>query len=158
MSVFSNEVVVEPGTTPLPVDGSGVTQPISAVSLPLPSGAATATKQDTGNASLASIDSKLTNPLPVSFATAATTPTQSQIVLSSSISTTLLAANANRKQILLFCPKATAYITYGATANSTNWSRIAIAANTQFEIEDGYRGVISIMSTVNQTVTVTELA
>lgn len=38
------------------VDGSGVTQPISAVSLPLPSGAATGTKQDTGNTSLASID------------------------------------------------------------------------------------------------------
>jgi hypothetical protein len=42
------------------VDGSGVTQPISAASLPLPSGAATAAKQDTGNASLASIDGKIT--------------------------------------------------------------------------------------------------
>lgn len=44
------------------------TQPISAASLPLPAGAATSAKQDTGNASLASIDSKLTNPIPVSFA------------------------------------------------------------------------------------------
>lgn len=51
------------------VDGSGVTQPISAASLPLPSGAATSALQTTGNASLASIDAKLTNPLPVSFAT-----------------------------------------------------------------------------------------
>lgn len=34
----------------------------------LPTGAATAAKQDTGNTSLASIDSKLTNPLPVSAA------------------------------------------------------------------------------------------
>lgn len=40
--------------------------PVSAASLPLPSGAATSTKQDTGNTSLASIDAKLTNPLPVS--------------------------------------------------------------------------------------------
>lgn len=42
------------------------TQPVSAVSLPLPSGAATSAKQDTGNTSLASIDTKLTSPLTVS--------------------------------------------------------------------------------------------
>jgi hypothetical protein len=40
----------------LKVDGSAVTQPISAVSLPLPTGAATEGKQDTGNASLSIID------------------------------------------------------------------------------------------------------
>src|SRR4051812_41001383 len=39
---------------------------VSAASLPLPSGAATGARQDTGNTSLASIDTKLTNPLPVS--------------------------------------------------------------------------------------------
>lgn len=44
----------------IPVDPSGVTSPISAVSLPLPSGAATASAQTTGNASLASIDGKIT--------------------------------------------------------------------------------------------------
>lgn len=49
----------------VPVDGSGVTQPVSAVSLPLPTGAATEAKQDTANTSLASIDSKLTSPLSV---------------------------------------------------------------------------------------------
>lgn len=41
-----------------PVDGSGVTQPISAVALPLPSGAATSANQSTEIASLASLDSK----------------------------------------------------------------------------------------------------
>lgn len=40
--------------------------PVSAASLPLPTGAATEAKQDTGNSSLASIDAKLANPLPVS--------------------------------------------------------------------------------------------
>lgn len=49
----------------VPVDGSGVTQPVSAASLPLPTGAATEAKQDTANTSLASIDSKLTSPLSV---------------------------------------------------------------------------------------------
>jgi hypothetical protein len=42
------------------------TQPISASSLPLPSGSATSANQSTGNTSLASIDTKLTNPLPIS--------------------------------------------------------------------------------------------
>lgn len=41
------------------------TQPVSAASLPLPTGAATAANQATANASLASIDGKLANPLPV---------------------------------------------------------------------------------------------
>lgn len=39
----------------VPVDGSGVTQPISAVSLPLPLGASTSALQTTGNTSLATI-------------------------------------------------------------------------------------------------------
>lgn len=51
-----------------PVSGSffQATQPVSAATLPLPTGASTAARQDTGNTSLASIDAKLTNPLPVS--------------------------------------------------------------------------------------------
>lgn len=47
------------------VDGSAVTQPVSAASLPLPAGAATSALQTSGNASLSSIDSKLTSPLNV---------------------------------------------------------------------------------------------
>src|SRR3989338_6653689 len=43
----------------LSVDGSAVTQPISAASLPLPSGASTSANQNTGNTSLSSIDTKL---------------------------------------------------------------------------------------------------
>lgn len=42
----------------LKVDGSGVTQPVSATSLPLPTGASTSTLQTTGNTSVASIDTK----------------------------------------------------------------------------------------------------
>jgi hypothetical protein len=53
------------GTNALVVDGSAVTQPVSASSLPLPTGAATSANQTTANASLSSIDSKLTSPLTV---------------------------------------------------------------------------------------------
>lgn len=55
----------------LPISGSvsvsnfPATQAVSAVSLPLPTGASTAALQTTGNSSLASIDSKLTSPLSV---------------------------------------------------------------------------------------------
>lgn len=48
------------------VDGSGVTQPVSVNSLPLPSGAATEAKQDTGNTSLSNIDNKIPASLTVS--------------------------------------------------------------------------------------------
>lgn len=44
--------------TALKVDGSAVTQPVSAASLPLPTGASTAANQTTGNSSLSSIDGK----------------------------------------------------------------------------------------------------
>lgn len=61
------------------------TQPVSATSLPLPTGSATAAKQDTGNTSLASIDGKITavntgavtvssSALPTGAATAAKQP------------------------------------------------------------------------------------
>jgi len=42
----------------VPVDGSGVTQPVSAAALPLPTGASTSAAQTTGNNSLSSIDGK----------------------------------------------------------------------------------------------------
>jgi hypothetical protein len=44
----------------VPVDGSGVTQPVSAASLPLPSGAATEAKQDTLNGYVDGIEGLLT--------------------------------------------------------------------------------------------------
>ena len=52
-------------TNALKTDGSATTQPISATTLPLPSGASTATLQGTGNTSLGSIDTKLPTGLTV---------------------------------------------------------------------------------------------
>lgn len=58
--VDASGVPVGTPTNPLKIDPTGTTtQPISASSLPLPTGAATESKQDTGNASLASIDGKV---------------------------------------------------------------------------------------------------
>lgn len=57
MSQYSNEEIVQVTGTVL-TDGSATTQPVSAVSLPLPTGASTAANQTTANASLSSIDGK----------------------------------------------------------------------------------------------------
>lgn len=65
---LANSGGTEIGTagSPLRVDPTGTTtQPVSATALPLPTGAATAAAQATGNASLSSIDAKLTAPLTV---------------------------------------------------------------------------------------------
>lgn len=53
------------GANALKVDGSAATQPISAASLPLPTGAATSAAQSIGNTSLSSIDTKLPSSLTV---------------------------------------------------------------------------------------------
>lgn len=59
-----NEIAT--ASKPLRTDPTGTTiQPVSMASSPLPPGAATSAKQDTGNASLASIDTKLTSPITV---------------------------------------------------------------------------------------------
>lgn len=57
-------------TNAFKVDGSSVTQPVSAASLPLPSGASTSANQATAIASLSSIDSKLTAPMVVAGSSA----------------------------------------------------------------------------------------
>ncbi len=55
------------------VDNFPATQAISAVSLPLPTGASTSANQTTANASLASIDAKLTAPISVVIASSSGT-------------------------------------------------------------------------------------
>ena len=97
-------------STRLLVDGSGVTQPVSASSLPLPSGAATAANQSTANSALSSLDAKLPSNLTVSstrllvdssgvtqpVSVATRTPTTTS-VSSSASSGLVLALNANRR-------------------------------------------------------------
>lgn len=71
ISNFPSTFTVTQGTSPWVVSGTVTanagsgTFAISAVSLPLPTGASTSALQTTGNASLSSIDSKLTSPLAV---------------------------------------------------------------------------------------------
>lgn len=99
--------------TALKVDGTGgtfpvtgtffqATQPVSAVSLPLPTGAATSALQTTGNTSLGSIDTK--------------TPALGQALAAASTPVVLTAA-----QITTLTPLSTVTANQG-TANSTPWN------------------------------------
>lgn len=74
----SEPVVIASDQSSVPINDAGGSVTVDATSLPLPTGASTSAKQDTANTSLASIDAKLTNPLPVSgtVATGGLTDTQ----------------------------------------------------------------------------------
>ncbi len=76
-----------------PVDGSGVTQPISVVSLPLPAGASTAANQDTANTSLSNIDLDLGAPADA----AVTNPASSASVIAALKGMLTLVASSNTK-------------------------------------------------------------
>jgi len=122
------------GASAWKVDGSAVTQPVSVVSLPLPTGAATEAKQDVGNTSLASIDSKLSSD------TSSVTS-----VNATATSTQLLATNSSRKGFSLFndADKACFVLFSGGTASSTNFSvKIGGGAFYDTPAVHNYRGAI----------------
>lgn len=71
-----NFPATQPVSGSVSVSNFPATQPISAASLPLPTGAATEAKQDTGNSSLSSIDGKFTTLNAKDFATSSKQDTQ----------------------------------------------------------------------------------
>jgi hypothetical protein len=68
----------------------------------------------------------------VSFSTAAVTPTVSRVSVSTA-ATTLLAADSNRKRVILFNEAGTLYVKIGTGASSTDYS-YRLTANTYLEI------------------------
>jgi hypothetical protein len=125
--------------TRLLVDGSGVTQPVSATSLPLPTGAATSANQtngsqktkvvgDSGNP----ITSTTVGPkeaLDVNVTNTGTVPVSSSNVTSvvgSLSSTMLLAANSDRKMAMVVNESsdnaANLYLKFGTTASTSSYT------------------------------------
>jgi hypothetical protein len=137
-SAGTNKLTVTIGGAAL-VDGSATTQPVSATSLPLPAGAATAANQATTNASLAAIDAGIPAALgqttmaasmPVTIASNQT-PLQLQQsggtatitrVATSTTAATLLAANANRRTAIVATESGINYLAFGSTASTTNYT------------------------------------
>jgi hypothetical protein len=178
--------------TRLLVDGSGVTQPVSLATLPtlaagtnhigsltnitgtisLPTGAATSANQTTGNTSLASIDTKIPSSLgtKTSSASLSITPAFAATstitnVASSATSVTLLAANNNRKTVIILNDSTSdLYVTLNASAASTTNYSLFLAAkvgntpSSLFLNGDDYSGEIrGIWSAANGFARITEI-
>lgn len=101
------------GAGALVVDGSGVTQPVSAASLPLPTGASTSALQTTGNTSLSNIDTDLDVALSTRLSEASFTGRFPA-------SATLADATAN--------PSLSASAGYLMAYNGTTWDRLRKSA------------------------------
>lgn len=148
----------------LRVDGSAVTQPISAAALPLPTGAATSALQTAGNATLTAISGQLPATLgqktmAASFAvTIASDQTPLSVVatLSStgaltSVSLTtgsqvLLASNALRRGFMIYNDSLNMlFVAFAATASTTAFST-KIQPGGAYEPGIDYTGVISGIS------------
>ena len=119
-----------------PVDGSGVTQPVSATSLPLPSGASTAANQTTGNTSLASI--------------ATNTPTLNADGGSPAHITNATAAGANVQLVSVFYVPSTVNSATAQLASAASFSGTIETAQNQPSV------IISALMDQPYTITVTQ--
>lgn len=136
---------------------------VSAASLPLPSGAATAAKQPAlGTSGTASADvisiqgvSGMT-PIQVSASTSATGTITS--VAASATSVTVLASNASRKGFTLYNDSvAICKVAFAATASATSFT-VSLQPNAYFENSVLYTGIITgIWASAAGSMRVTEL-
>lgn len=128
--------------TALKVDGSGVTQPISAATLPLPSGAATSALQTTGNTSVGSIDTK--------------TPALGQAVMASS-SPVVIASNQSAVPVSGTFFQATQPVSGTVTANDSYNAANNAAAPTNVNVMGAQlqSGTTAVVGTAGQVGSVT---
>lgn len=168
-----NPVPISDAGGSITVDGTfwQATQPVSAASLPLPTGAATAANQSTANTSLASIDGKLPASLGAKASSAslavapafAATSTLTNVA-SSATSVTLLAANNSRKTVIIVNDSTSdLYIAWSSSAASTgNFSFILAGkggvtpSSATFTGEDYSGQVTGIWASANGNARITE--
>lgn len=182
MSVFTPEQQITDGVDTLQisaggaalVDGSAVTQPVSAASLPLPTGAATSANQATEIASLASIDAGIPAALgqttmsasmpvviasnqtsiPVTFGGAAVA-TVTSVAVSTTVAT-LSASNAAKTRVIVYNEAGTLFVKLGSGATSASYT-YRLTANSSLEIEGYYGIVTAIKQTGSSAALVTEV-
>jgi len=120
-------------------------------------GGATAANQVTGNASLASIDTKLTAPLSVNQATSSTAALTS--VLNAVASFAILGVNASRKGLFLYNDSTTTTnVAFAATASATAFTLVLTAKSSYIMDAPIYLGAISgIAAVANGSIRITEL-
>lgn len=156
------------------VDGSAVTQPISAAALPLPTGAATSALQTSGNTTLSAISAQLPAALgPQSSAgslsivqatgttfavSQSTSATGTLTSVSNAItSTTVLASNSSRKGFIVYNDSTVVlYIAFASTASTTAFSA-KLQPGSEYNSDTLYTGIITgIASAASGSARVTE--
>lgn len=144
----------------LRVDGSNVTQPVSAASLPLPTGAATSALQTAGNSTLTTISGQLPPALgpqstaaslsivPATGAVFATTTAASTTgtitsVASATSTTSLLASNSSRKGATIYNDGlAVLFVACAGTASTTAFT-YKLQAGAAVNLDFNYTGAVS---------------
>lgn len=162
----------------LRVDGSAVTQPISAAALPLPTGAATAANQTSEITQLTAIASSVAGPtpagtnaigsvtvtasaLPTGAATSANQAAQiallspstsalTALTLVATTSTSVLASNSARKSFFLFnnSTTSTVFVAEAGTASAASWSYKILPQQFYESPSQCYTGAISYFATI----------
>lgn len=152
MSVFTHEIEVT--NTPLPidggnpnaviVDGSAVTQPVSGT-------------VNIGTMPEVEVKNDAGNPIPVTFSSAALTPTVTSVSVGASV-VTLLAANSARQRAIVFNESGTLFVKLGTGASSTDYT-YRLVSNTLLEINFAQTAAITaIKQTGTTNVQVTSLS
>jgi hypothetical protein len=152
----------------VPVDGSGVTQPVSigatvavsAAALPLPTGAATAGAQGAGNTSLASIDTKLpaaVTPGLLPVDTLATLGTARLVAMGAASANVALTAGARRVSIHA---TVAGFYAVGAGAQTATTSSHYIGAGERLDFDVAASSQIAALrgGSVDGVLYITELA
>lgn len=152
----------------LRTDSSATTQPISAASLPLPTGAATSANQTSEITQLTAIATSVAGPTPAGTNSigsvvvpqlASATATLTSVALAITTSS-VLASNAARKGFIIFndAVLTIAYIAFAATATTSAYT-VKIAAGGSYESPTlVYTGAMSVIaSAASGNLRVTEL-
>jgi hypothetical protein len=180
MALFTPNVNVD--NTPLEVDGSSVTQPISGnvgVTGTVTVDGSGVTQPVSGTVAVSSVSgtvtvdgSGVTQPVSGTVAVSSVTGTVAvseagsstsavtQVSLSANTNATAKAANPARLGLIIFVPTASignpVYVKLGTTASSTSFTYKLVAANTTIEIPKTWIGQVDILSVLAQTINVTE--
>lgn len=172
MSVFSPEILIT--NTPLPVDGSGVTQPVSgtvtanAGTGPFPvsdNGSSLTVDGTVGISGSVAVTGPLTDaqlratPVPisgtVSIGAAASTATVTNNAVGTSV-VTISASNAAKTKVVIFNETGTLYVKLGTAAAANSYS-YRLSAGTSLEFT-GYTGIVTAIKASGTTpVLVTEI-
>ena len=136
MSIFSPEVSIT--NTPLPVDGSGVTQPVSGT---VTANAGTGPFPVSDNGGALTVDGSVSISGTVSTTVGGTgTATVTQVSVSTTVAT-LSASNSAKTKVIVHNESGTLFVKLGSGASSSSYT-YRLTGNTVVEVE-GYFGIIT---------------